>query len=57
MKYKSVRLEFHVGDEVQNVTVWTHTENRRKPMDTIADSLNTIWKTWKGEAEKMIARK
>jgi hypothetical protein len=43
MKYKSVRLEFRVRDKVQNVIVWRYTENRIMQMDTIADSMNTIW--------------
>jgi len=30
---------------------------KNEAVDTIADSLNTIWKTWKGEIENMIARK
>jgi hypothetical protein len=49
--------EFRVGENVQNLIVWTCTENRIKQMDTVADSMNTIWETWKGEIENMIARK
>jgi len=45
MKYKSIRLESRLGDKVQNVIVWTYTENRIMKIDTIADSLNTIWET------------
>jgi hypothetical protein len=56
MKYKNNRLEFRVGDKVQNVIVWTYTKKRIKQMAKIADSLNTIWETWKGEIENIMAR-
>jgi len=36
--------------------MWTYTEKRIKQMDTIADSLNTIWEIWKGEIENILAR-
>jgi hypothetical protein len=56
MKYKSIRLEFRVGDRLQNVIVWTYTEKRIKQMETIADSLNTVREMWKGEIENIMAR-
>jgi hypothetical protein len=57
MKCKNVSLEFRVGEKLQNLIVWTCTENTVKQMDTISVSMNTIWETWEGEIENMIARK